>query len=92
MMIRYEDLKTHAMQPLQKVYGQLKFAIPGDVGAKAVGLSSFANLLALQTAYNYGGRPIAKDFRFMPKGLSGKASRYSQPPTRPTSPTRRATQ
>jgi hypothetical protein len=91
MMIRYEDLKTHAMQSLQKVYGQLRFAMPGDVGAKAVGLSSFASMKALQTAYNYGGRPIAKDFRFMTKGLSAKAPRCSQPRTRPTSPTRRAT-
>ncbi len=72
LMIRYEDLKTHAMQSLQKVYGQLGFAPPDDVGAKAVELSSFANMKTLKTAYNYRGQPIARNFRFMRKGLSGE--------------------
>lgn len=72
--LRYEDLKIDPYLALNRLYNMLGFEIPSDVLSLAIKKSSFDNMQILEKAWNYGGRPLADNFKFMQKGASGSWS------------------
>lgn len=70
-IVRYEDLKNDSYSALKHLYNTLGFEISDEVLNLAIQKSSFDNMKILEKAWNYGGRPVAENFKFMQKGVSG---------------------
>jgi hypothetical protein len=71
IFLRYEDLKIDSHSTLKHLYATLGFDVPDDILVRAINKSSFESMRQSERIWNYGGRPIADNFRFMQKGTSG---------------------
>jgi hypothetical protein len=70
-LIRYEDLKADPQKTVKALYEQIGYELSDDLLAQAIEASSFTNMKRLEAEYGYGGRELARNFKFMRKGAAG---------------------